>query len=99
MTGRKGSDLANAVKKGDLAEVKRLVELGADVHIRDDGNHTLLHLAAYWGRLKVARYLIEQGVNLNARDDDGQFADDYAWLNHHYRTFGVLIQNNPDANR
>ena len=31
-----------------------------------------MHTAMYWGRLEVARFLIEHGADVNARDRDGK---------------------------
>lgn len=52
-----------------------LVELGADMEVRDASGRTPLMLTAYvqpedWG-VGVARLLIESGVNMAARDRHG----------------------------
>jgi lysophospholipase len=53
---------------GDLAEVRRLIESGADVNAGDYDGRTALHLAASEGRLEVVRLLVERGARIDARD-------------------------------
>ncbi len=52
MPGGKPSDKAlfDATKRGDLAEVERLLDAGADIEARDKWNTTSLHTACIWGR-------------------------------------------------
>ncbi len=51
-----------AVKKGDTAEVKRLIKAGADVNAQDEHGSTLLHVAAYRGKTEIALALIKAGA-------------------------------------
>lgn len=65
------SDLAWAVKNGDLDMVKELVEgKGADVNREVDGRLPL-HYASDYGQLEVLRYLCEKGAKLNTADKHG----------------------------
>ena len=58
--------LLGAVRRGNLAEVKRLVnEQGADVNATDaDGQFPLL-LAAAWGKLPVVKFLVGAGAKVD----------------------------------
>lgn len=58
--------LFEAAHDGNLAEVDRLIELGADVHYADD--EPLKHAAAN-GHLEVVKRLIELGADVHAQDD------------------------------
>ncbi|KAF3795909.1 BRCA1-associated RING domain protein 1 [Nymphaea thermarum] len=57
--------------KGDLKEVRRLLEDGIDVNIAAWGPRSLgltpLHLAAQGGHLKVMDELLEHGADIDAR--------------------------------
>jgi len=65
------SDLAWAVKNGDLDQVKELVEgKGADVNQTIDGRLPL-HYASDYGQLEVLQYLAEKGAKLNEMDKHG----------------------------
>ncbi|MGO9315921.1 MAG: ankyrin repeat domain-containing protein, partial [Syntrophobacteraceae bacterium] len=61
-------DLLDAVKAGDIAAVRRLLEQGANVNARDENRETPLHHAAYRGKTEVAALLIQKGAKVNARD-------------------------------
>jgi ankyrin repeat protein len=62
-------DIFSAVKDGDTASVKRLIDAGADVNARNLDGNTPLHLACLWGHMDIVRLLIETGAELNTRDD------------------------------
>ncbi len=50
-----------------------LLEHGADVDVHANTDHsTPLHLASYWGGVKVAQLLLDHGVNINVRDKMGR---------------------------
>ncbi|MEI0604766.1 ankyrin repeat domain-containing protein [Brachyspira alvinipulli] len=60
----------DAVKEGNLAEIKKMVEAGQDIEVQDTASlrQTALGWAAFIGYLDVVQYLIEQGANLYAGD-------------------------------
>ena len=63
--------LIRASAKGDLAQVKKLVEGGADVNAMDSSRRTALLEAAWGGHNDVAKFLIERGASINAADSSG----------------------------
>jgi ankyrin repeat protein len=69
-----GDRFAVAIEKGDLDAVKALVESGskADTLI-EYGEHKITPLmkACWDGELEIAKYLLDQGANINAADDQG----------------------------
>lgn len=44
---------------GDLECLNYLIERGADFHVMNSNDESLLYLAAFWGNLEVVKYLIK----------------------------------------
>lgn len=67
-----GPDAAwfDAVKKGNLAEVKKRVAAGQNLEAKDEAmfGQTALGWAAFIGYLDMVEYLVEQGADLMATD-------------------------------
>ena len=57
--------LMQAVKSGDLAEVKKLIGTGADVNVKLFNGFTPLHMAASENQAEIANLLIEAGADVN----------------------------------
>ena len=54
-----------AVRAGDLAALRQMLDDGADIDARDQHGQTALMRAAHDGRLEVVRLLIARGAALN----------------------------------
>jgi ankyrin repeat protein len=64
-------EIHDAVRSGDLAKVKALLKSHADwLNSPDQNQKTPLHLALESGHIDMARYLIEQGADINLKDKD-----------------------------
>jgi hypothetical protein len=61
-------DLIAAARRGDAAEIARLLAQGAEVDARDGANRTALHHATEANRIAAAVALIEAGADVNASD-------------------------------
>ncbi len=70
--------LHDAVQKGDLEEVKRLIADGADVNAKARKGDTPLHSAAWFGYKAMAKLLIEKGADVNAKTNTGATPLDWA---------------------
>ena len=61
-------ELLEAVKAGDLAKVRALVERDPGiVNAKNPGGQTILFAAVSFGRLEIADYLVSQGADVNVR--------------------------------
>jgi len=63
--------LLKAAKKRDLASVKALLSMGADVNAKDKDCITPLIGAAVRGHKDFCKLLISKGAEINAKDKDG----------------------------
>jgi len=59
-----------AAWQGEVDDVKKYISLGADVNFKHHSGHTPAHQAAKFQRWEILVTLIENGVNLQARDND-----------------------------
>jgi hypothetical protein len=71
-------DLIEVARRGDLGEVRRLLDKGANVNARDVDGWTPLHWAAALGRLDIVKLLVERGADVNAKNGDGKTPLDLA---------------------
>ena len=60
--------------------------------------HTPLMRAALDGDTESVRELINQGADINRRDDSGRTALMFAVVNRHYETMKVLLEHGADVN-
>ena len=77
--------LLRAAEKGDVAEVRRLLDAGANINGYDSlGLLTPLMAAAEKGHVDVVRLLLDRKADVNARDGaEGLTALDYAEVGEH----------------
>ena len=59
---------------GDLQRVRRLLDAGAEVNVRNHKAQTALHCAAKAGFVAIAALLVERGAKVDAEDRDGRHA-------------------------
>ena len=83
--------LIDAAKRGDLAEVKSLLESRAElVYERDQSGATALHYAAFGGHRSVVEALVSKGADINATDS--QFgATPAGWAIEYLREMGGFL--------
>ena len=65
------TEVADAAMRRDTAEVRRLVQSGADVKAAQADGATALHWAAYHGDVSLASLLLEAGADVAAANRNG----------------------------
>jgi hypothetical protein len=63
-----GDDLLAATRKGDLAQVKALLDKGADVNSKSPYGQTPLFFACDRGYAEIAKLLVDRGADVNVKD-------------------------------
>ncbi|MFN0105682.1 MAG: ankyrin repeat domain-containing protein [Bryobacteraceae bacterium] len=67
-TAGPGEDLLIAARRGQLAEVKKLLEAGAPLESKTEYGGTPLYMAVFNGHTEVALLLLDKGANPNVTD-------------------------------
>lgn len=75
---QKVTPLHSAAAADSFEIVNLLVDHGADVNARQQGDFTPLHAAAQNGNLAMTRFLVERGARVDARTSEGLSSLDYA---------------------
>jgi len=93
-----GEELWAAAKKGDLAEVKRLVKDGAPLEHQDKDLDSVLNNASWKGHTKVVQYLIGKGARLESPNQNNLTALHHASYKGHFDTVELLIKSKCNVN-
>lgn len=75
----KVSPFCVSIVKGDFETVKKLIDLGADIHEKSNGMTPVMY-AARFNRVEILQLLISKGVSLKEKSEQGLTALKYAEL-------------------
>jgi Ankyrin repeats (3 copies) len=67
LTKVKSTIMMESAKVGQVGIIKIMLSHGVVVDFRDSDNHTALHRSCQGGYLEAARFLLENGADVNAR--------------------------------
>jgi ankyrin repeat protein len=67
-----GQNLFQAATYGDVQGVRKYLDLGANIEVKDYRGLTSLQIACARGHLDVVRLLLERGANIEAAGESGQ---------------------------
>src|SRR5215475_3137832 len=90
------STLVDAIRRNDLAQVKSLVEAGADVKTADDTGATPLMYAALYARPDCLKLLIDHGASVNSLNKYGATA--LMWAASQTANVKLLVERGADVN-
>lgn len=89
-------DLFAAARAGDMAEIKRLLQEGANPNLKNDKGHSPLMIASYNGHLSASQLLIEAGAEVNSVDDSTNSILMGVVFKGHSAIFELLVQAGAD---
>ena len=93
------SEIVEAIRKGDLEEIGRLIQSGHDVNqIDPQFQNPPLVWAARYGNPKVAQLLLDRGADVLFQAKDGYSALHSAAFLGHFRMVELLIERGANAN-
>jgi uncharacterized protein len=76
--GEKVTDIFTGVKEGNIESVRRFLEKGGDVNLRNKEHFTLLIHACTYGQKETVALLLKQNARINDADNDGKSAIFYS---------------------
>lgn len=89
----RAQDVFTAAAKGDLDQVKSLINNNKDlVYAVNDNKKTALHFAAEKGHVDIVRFLLDSGAEVNATTAGGNTALVFAAQNGHNDVGKLLLQ-------
>ena len=92
------SDIHDAVLKGDLSQVKKLVYSNPDhVYAKLENGKTPLHVAAEKGHKEIVVFLLDQKASINAQDQQGNTPLLRAVFQRQKETAKILLEKGADV--
>ncbi len=92
--------IQQAAREGNVQHIKTLLALGTDVNSRTFAGDqaSALHRASAAGQVETVKFLIENGANVNIKNEASQLPIHYAAENGHAEIVKILLGNGAYAN-
>jgi ankyrin repeat protein len=90
------ADWEDAVRRGDVEDVRAMLQVGRDPNAKDRYGQTAVMLAAVRGHTAVVRLLVEAGADLDVTAKYGLSALMLAVVNHRRDVVDVLVGGGAD---
>ncbi|MGD9345338.1 MAG: ankyrin repeat domain-containing protein [Candidatus Aminicenantes bacterium] len=90
--------LRDAAARGQIQEVRAVLEKGADVNTADELGRTALMLGAFDGHTEIVRLLLSKGAQVDLRDSSGRTALMYSSSGPFPETVQLLLDWKADPN-
>lgn len=92
-------ELFLSIKENDSKKLRKLIESGADVNIKNNYKNTPLHIACSKNLVEICEILIESRASLNCINGNGDTPLDIATHWNHYHIKFLLIENGGISNK
>ena len=92
------NELLDATARGDMHQVRNLLDEGIDPNIQGDSGWAAIHQAAKEGNHELAELLLEYGCDPNAKEDSGLTSLHFAAQKGHDLTVQLLLDYWADPN-
>ena len=87
------SELHHAARKGNIINVKTLLEEGFDINNQSENGNTALHVSARNGRSNIVEILLSRGIEMNIKNKADKTALHYASSYSHANVVEILLAN------
>jgi len=90
------ADWEDAVRRGDVEDVRAMLQVGRDPNAKDRYGQTAVMLAAVRGHTEIVRLLVEAGADLDVTAKYGLSALMLAVITHHAAIVAILVDGGAD---
>ena len=90
--------LFDLIKNGKIDLVKKKIESGADVNIKDNDGNSPLILASSEGCIEIVKLLIDHGVGVDVKNNNGDTSLYWAAEKGHSEIVKLLLEHGADVN-
>ena len=91
-------EFSNAIIRGDIPEIRQIIESKTDVNIRDALERTPLHIAAFSGQTEAIELLLQADAEIDTKDHTGMTPLHAAVISGGHLSVQLLLDKGADIN-